>query len=79
MLTGKYRAGKASIPAGYRASLLRAKFDPTDEAGGSVLRRLFTPTRSWEREKLEPLFVVMEAYIDVGLLFGTYFLDVPFF
>ena len=63
ILTGKYRGADVSMPANTRRMLsLFLRLDLTGDTRGSVSawRRLFSTPRVMQREKIEPLFVVLE-------------------
>ncbi|MBO0778643.1 MAG: aldo/keto reductase [Ktedonobacteraceae bacterium] len=61
VLSGKYRTG-TPIPGAYRMLWMIEKLDLFGETRGSVstVRRWFSKHRPAQREKLEPLFVVLE-------------------
>jgi aryl-alcohol dehydrogenase-like predicted oxidoreductase len=62
VLTGKYRTGGRTLSWFYRIIFYFAQLDLFNEFGDgkSFWKRLFAKPRLLEREKLEPLFVVME-------------------
>ena len=62
VLSGKYRTGNMQIPRFYRLRWATERLDLFKETRGSVstVRRLLSQTRSLQREKIEPLFVVLE-------------------
>ncbi len=68
VLSGKYRTGTASRP--FTQRLLRSvggRLDPFGDTKGSIpaVQRLFSGYRTLQREKLEPLFVVLEEIAHV--------------
>ena len=61
VLSGKYRSGAVSMPLAIRSLYYVGQLDPFKETGNSmpILQRLFSRPRLLQREKLEPLFVVL--------------------
>ena len=63
ILTGKYRSPDSSMPANTRRMLsLFLRLDMTGDTKGVLptWQRLFSTPRVMQREKIEPLFVVLE-------------------
>jgi aryl-alcohol dehydrogenase-like predicted oxidoreductase len=66
VLSGKYRVGSAPVPMPFARRMLStvgARLDPLGDTKGSlsVFQRLLHGARDKRPEKLEPLFVVLEA------------------